>query len=45
MAELSKETPQGEFIVAEKSGHNIQLEEPAVMIDAIRAMLETASAD
>ena len=40
MKKLATETSQGSFLVAEKSGHNIILEQPQVVIDAIRTIVE-----
>jgi pimeloyl-ACP methyl ester carboxylesterase len=40
MAALAQETSQGTLLVAEESGHNIQLEQPAVVVDAIRQVWE-----
>lgn len=39
-AKLAKETSQGSLIVAEKSGHNIMLEQPDIVIEAIRTIVE-----
>jgi pimeloyl-ACP methyl ester carboxylesterase len=39
MAELATQTSQGTLVVAEESGHNIMLEQPGVVIDAIRTIL------
>jgi pimeloyl-ACP methyl ester carboxylesterase len=39
-AKLATETAQGRLIVAEKSGHNIMLEQPDVVIEAIRTIVE-----
>jgi pimeloyl-ACP methyl ester carboxylesterase len=44
MARLADEAPQGRLVVAEKSGHNIQLEQPQVVVDAIRTVVEQARA-
>lgn len=44
MKKLAAETSQGAFIVAEKSGHNIQLEQPDVIINAIRTIVEQVHA-
>jgi len=44
MKKLATETSQGTYLVAEKSGHNIQLEEPNVVIDAIRTVVEQVRA-
>lgn len=40
MARLANEAPQGKLIVAEKSGHNIQLEQPEVVVNAVRKLVE-----
>jgi pimeloyl-ACP methyl ester carboxylesterase len=40
MKKLATEASQGTYIVAENSGHNIQLEQPDVVIDAIRTIVE-----
>lgn len=40
MKKLATETSQGTYIVAEKSGHNIHLEQPEIVIDAIRTIVE-----
>jgi len=42
MAKLAQEAPQGKLVVAEKSGHNIALEQPAVVTDAIREVVDQA---
>ncbi|ARV58770.1 hypothetical protein BZZ01_09065 [Nostocales cyanobacterium HT-58-2] len=39
-AELANESPQGVHIVAHKSGHAIQLDDPELVIDAIRQVVE-----
>lgn len=39
-AELATESPQGVHIVAHRSGHAIQLDEPELVIDAIRQVVE-----
>ncbi len=44
LAALAKENSQGRLVVAENSGHNIQLEQPAVVIDAIRTLVERVRA-
>ena len=43
-ARLAKEAPQGTYVVAEKSGHNIPLEQPQAVVDAIRTMVEQLGA-
>jgi pimeloyl-ACP methyl ester carboxylesterase len=45
MKKLATEASQGTYIVAEKSGHNIQLEQPDVIIDAIRTVVEQVRAE
>ena len=42
--EWIEKVPSGKRIVAEKSGHFIQAQEPALVIDAIRQMVEPARA-
>jgi hypothetical protein len=39
-AELALETSDGTLIVAEESGHNIMVDQPEVVIDAIRTVVE-----
>jgi len=39
-ADLANESPQGVHIVAHESGHAIQLDEPELVIDAIRQVVE-----
>lgn len=39
-ADLANESPQGVQIMADKSGHVIQLDEPELVIDAIRQVVE-----
>ena len=41
-AELAQLVPAGRQIVAEKSGHFVMLDEPGLVIDAIREVVETA---
>jgi len=41
-AELANESPQGVHIVAQESGHVIQLDKPELVIDAIRKVVEEA---
>lgn len=38
--DLASESPQGVQIIAEQSGHAIQLDEPELVIDAIRQVVE-----
>jgi pimeloyl-ACP methyl ester carboxylesterase len=40
--ELSEMSPRGELVIAEESGHNIQIEQPQVVVDAIREVVEAA---
>ncbi|HSF82897.1 MAG TPA: hypothetical protein VLA49_16805, partial [Anaerolineales bacterium] len=40
MKKLAAETSQGTYVVAENSGHNIILEQPSAVIDAIRSIVE-----
>lgn len=40
LADLATQTSAGTLVVAEKSGHNIHLEQPAVVIAAIRELVE-----
>ncbi|HSF83061.1 MAG TPA: hypothetical protein VLA49_17625 [Anaerolineales bacterium] len=40
MKKLAAETSQGTYVVAENSVHNIILEQPSAVIDAIRSMVE-----
>ncbi len=42
--EWIEKVPGGKRIVAEKSGHFIQAQEPALVIDSIRQMVEPARA-
>ena len=38
--ELVALSSQGKQIIAEKSGHHVQIDQPALMIDAIRQVIE-----
>jgi pimeloyl-ACP methyl ester carboxylesterase len=40
--ELAAQSSNGKRIVAEKSGHYIQLDQPELVIDAIRQVIEAA---
>jgi hypothetical protein len=40
--EFTNLSPNSKLIVAEKSGHHIHLDEPAVVIDAVRLLVEAA---
>ena len=40
MKKLSTETSQGSFVVAENSGHNIIMDQPSIVVDAIRSIVE-----
>lgn len=44
MKKLSTETSQGRFLVAENSGHNIIMEQPSIVVDAIRTIVEQIQA-
>ena len=44
MKKLATETSQGIYVVAENSGHNIIMEQPPVVIDAIRTIVEQVRA-
>lgn len=39
-AELAELSTRGELVIAEESGHNIQLEQPGVVAEAIREVME-----
>lgn len=41
-ADLAKLSTRGQFIFAERSGHNIHLEDPALVVRAIRTVVESA---
>lgn len=41
-SELAAQSPRGKRIVAEQSGHYIQLDQPELVIDAIREVVEAA---
>lgn len=41
-AELAKLSSNSQMLVAEKSGHGIQIDQPGLVVDAIRQMVETA---
>ena len=43
-AELVALSPQGKQVIAEKSGHYIQIDQPELVIDAIREVVEAARA-
>lgn len=38
--DLARRSSKGQFIVAEKSGHEIPLEQPEIVVEAIRNVLE-----
>lgn len=40
-AELAKLSSNSQMLVAEKSGHGIQIDQPGLVVDAIRQMVET----
>lgn len=40
-AELAKLSSNSQILVAEKSGHGIQIDQPGLVVDAIRQMVET----
>ena len=44
-AELAALTPKGELVVAAESGHAIQLDQPDLVVDAIRRVVEAARAE
>lgn len=44
-AELANESPQGEHIIAHRSGHVIQLDDPELVIDTIRQVVEKVRCD
>jgi len=39
---LAAALPHLQFVIASKSGHYIQLDEPAIVVQAIRAVVEQA---
>ncbi len=39
-AELASQTPDGRLVIAENSGHNIIIDQPGAVIDAIREIME-----
>ena len=39
---LARSTPQGKVVVAEKSGHFIQMDQPQLVVDAIRDVVNRA---
>ena len=41
-AELAALSPRGKRVVAEQSGHYIQVEQPKLVIEAIREVVEAA---
>ena len=41
-AELAQQSSRGKRIVAEKSGHYIQIDQPELVIDAIHQVVEAA---
>jgi pimeloyl-ACP methyl ester carboxylesterase len=41
-AEMAGQSSNGKRIIAEKSGHYIQLDQPDLVIDAIRQVVEAA---
>lgn len=38
--ELVQQSPQGQFIIAEGSGHMIHIEQPEVVINAIKSVIK-----
>ncbi len=40
--ELARLTPSGKFLVAEKSGHKIHIDQPELVVDVIRQVVEAA---
>jgi len=38
--EMAEESPQGQYLVAANSGHNIQIDQPDIVIDAIRSVVQ-----
>ncbi len=43
--ELATLTPDAELVIAEESGHIIPAEQPQIVIDAIRQIVEQSSAE
>ena len=43
--DLASRTPQGQFVVTANSGHYIHLDQPNIVIDAIRKVVETSRAN
>ena len=41
--QMADRSPRGRHIIARKSGHWIQLDEPRLVVDAIREMIETSN--
>jgi pimeloyl-ACP methyl ester carboxylesterase len=39
--ELATRSPKGKFLFAEKSGHMIQQDEPEVVVNAVRQVLQS----
>ena len=39
--ELAQRSPQGQLVVAERSGHNIHHDQPELVVDAIRQIVTT----
>ena len=42
LQELARRSSRGRQIIAEKSGHYIQRDQPELVVDAIRAVVEEA---
>ncbi|MEI6839704.1 MAG: hypothetical protein WCK53_00425 [Methanomicrobiales archaeon] len=38
--EMAAESPGGRYLVADNSGHNIQIDQPDVVIDSIRSVVQ-----
>jgi pimeloyl-ACP methyl ester carboxylesterase len=41
-ADLAKLSSNSQMLIAEKSGHGIQIDQPSLVVDVIRQMVETA---
>jgi len=41
-AELARLSPSGTYMIAEKSGHKIHIDQPELVVDVIRQVVEVA---
>jgi pimeloyl-ACP methyl ester carboxylesterase len=41
-AELAQHSPSGKYMIAEKSGHKIHIDQPELVVEVIRQVVEVA---